>query len=229
MARKRTSAASKGKQPMTTQSPPLHRYNTRLATNAASTVSQGDALIEQDVEELPWYPRYKDDLPNVFNGDIDPSKDYISKIPSEIVDEILSYLVLDHEPGLGVRHKEGNLQSRPHALISMSAMSRFFYQATEDFSHRYLTKYQGTLNYRFAEEIVESYVEAGIIRRSARLSNKPKQRHEVFRKELLEELRIKCAVCHRYAFRAGRFANAVNVCTTCESDVYGEVMVRVRC
>ena len=122
-----------------TEGSPVPRYNTRLKQAQLSEQSQ-DA---DDVEEIPRdddYPLYKDDLPNAFNGTVDPSLDFISKAPNEVIDNILSYLVLDHDPDRGVKIKAGTYKPVSHVLLSMAAMSRLFYHATEGFARRYRTK-----------------------------------------------------------------------------------------
>jgi len=201
---------------------------------------------EEGVVELPTWPRYKDDLPNAFNGEVDPSLDFISKTPVEIIDHILSFLVLDHDPERGVKMKEGNYKWRPHALISMSAMSHLFYHATEGFAHKFLTMNQETLSVpyyvhycrndpemlRRVTESMEKQKKAAEerksrLRRSARIADQPQEEpREVHRIKLWRTLQSKCAVCLKHAYTPGKFANAVSICAKCESSTNGTFVVR---
>lgn len=232
------------------ESPPAPRYYTRskqVQVSESSEVAMSDD--GEDVEELPTWPRFKDDLPNAFNGEVDPSQDFISKTPVEIIDHILSFLILDHDPERGVKMKEGNHKRRPHALISMSAMSHLFYHATEGFAHKFLTMNQEALSipyyvhycrndpemlrrmmanreeYDKAEEQRKSH-----LRRSSRIANLPQaEPREVYRVKLWRTLQSKCAVCLKYADTPGKLANAVSICKECESSVNGPFMVCHSC
>jgi hypothetical protein len=218
--------------------PPAPRYNTRYKQAQLSEQSQ-DA---DDVEEVPreyLYPLYKDDLPNAFNGAVDPSKDLFSKAPNEVIDNILSYLVLDHEPDRGVKVKAGTYKPVPHVLISMAAMSRLLYHATEGFARRYRTKNKLDLPepgvyWPQHPEILESLKDhrerqeekERNKRRSVRVTNIIKsETHEVYRKALCDKMKHWCAVCHLPGGRVGRLANQVSVCEGCERSVFGIIMV----
>lgn len=227
-------------------SPPAPRYNTRSKQVRSSEFSEVFASDDEEgAEELPMWPRYKDDLPNAFNGEVDPSQDFISKTPVEIIDHILSFLLLDHDPERGVKMKEGNYKWRPHALISMSAMSHLFYHATEGFAHRFLTMNQGALsvpsyvhywrnNPELLQRITANMEELdkareerkSRLRRSSRIANQPQEEpRKVHRIELCRVLQRKCAVCLNCADTPGKFANAVSICKDCEKDVHGEFVV----
>jgi hypothetical protein len=214
--------------------PPAPRYNTRYKQAQLSEQSQ-DA---DDVEGIPredLYPLYKDDLPNAFNGPVDPALDFISKAPNEVIDNILSYLVLDHDPEFGVKAKAGNHTPVPHVLISMAAMSRLFYHATESFARRYRTIHKLDVPKRsrylteeaWADRLKAREESERNRRRSVRIANNPQpDYHEVYRKTLCNELRSQCVVCHKTGWRRGRLANQVSVCEDCEPSVFGKMMVR---
>jgi hypothetical protein len=222
-----------------TEGSPVPRYNTRLKQAQLSEQSQ-DA---DDVEEIPRgddYPLYKDDLPNAFNGTVDPSLDFISKAPNEVIDNILSYLVLDHDPDRGVKIKAGTYKPIPHVLLSMAAMSRLFYHATESFARRYRIKNKLDLPepgvyWPQHPEILARLVahrerEEGKERnkrRSVRIAStlKPDTR-EVYRKALCDKTKHWCAVCHLPGGRLGRLANQVSVCEDCERSAFGIILVR---
>jgi len=219
--------------------PPAPRYNTRYKQARLSEQFQDT----DDVEEIPredLYPLYKDDLPNAFNGAVDPSKDFISKAPNEVIDNILSYLVLDHDPDRGVAMKAGTYKPVPHVLLSLAAMSTLFYHATEGFTRRYLTKHKlgpfkpatdwshhpGVMAHlKIVEERERNK------RRSSRIANNPKpETHEFYRKTLWDELRSHCAMCHQQCWRPGKLANKVSVCEKCEQITFGWIMVcRLSC
>lgn len=219
------------------QSPPAPRYNTRSKQVQSSEPSK-DAGDEESVEGLPLWPRYKDDLPNAFNGEVDPSLDFISKAPVEIIDNILSFLILDHEPELEVQKKQGNYKTRPHVLVSMSAMSRLFYHATEGFAHKFLKKNKKAIsapwfacfkisNPELYQSLLKQKKEAITHqRRSPRLASKSQlEPHKVCRTELLQALQSKCAICLDRAYAKGKFANLVALCAGCEQSVSGPCLV----
>lgn len=229
------------------KSPPGPRYNTRskqIQPSEADTDVASDE-DEADVEELPTWPRYKDDLPNAFNGEVDPSEDFISKAPVEIIDNILSFLVLDHDPERGVKMKEGTYKARSHALISMSAMSRLFYHATEGFACRFLTKHKEALSkpyegdyYRAHPELYQELLDSQAeynrareerlskLRRSSRLANKPQPEvTKVHREELVRMMQNRCAVCFTHCWTRGKFANMVSICETCDLSMNGTTRV----
>lgn len=188
----------------------------------------------EDVEELPFtsYPRFKDDLPNAFNGAIDASKDQISGMPVEILDHILSYLSLDHDAERGVKVKEGNYKPYSPALLSMAAMSHLFYRATEGFSRHFLHKNQEVLGVGHLFGNTSDWQTPRIEpRRSARIAARPKSGPKyVFRQELLSKLQTSCGFCLRRDFSTtpsmrASFANTVLCCEQCESDVNGPCVV----
>jgi hypothetical protein len=228
------------------QSPLGPRYNTR-SKQVQSSEPTKDVLSsdEEGFEELPVWPRYKDDLPNAFNGEVDPSQDFISKAPVEIIDNILSFLILDHDPDRGVKMKEGIYDRRPHVLISMSAMSRVFYHATEGFARRFMTKnrkalydpfmssyyrahpeqYQAVMEHR--EEFRKAREEkTSKLRRSPRLTDQPQPNdRKIHRNELVWRLQSRCAICFGNAQTRGKFANTVMVCEDCERSINGPLSV----
>jgi ribosomal protein L44E len=223
--------------------PPAPRYNTRHKQAQLSEPSQDATSEGDDVEEIPCgddYPLYKDDLPNAFNGPVDPTLNFISKAPNEVIDNILSHLILDHDPDRGVAMKAGTYKPLPHVLLSLAAMSPLLYHATEGFARRYLTKHElgpfkpatdwshhpeVMAHLEIAEETERNK------RRSSRIANIPKpETHEFYRKRLWDELRSHCAMCHQQCWRPGKLANKVSVCERCEHITFGSIMVcRLSC
>lgn len=239
MARKRaTAAASKGKTKnsrssnkatMDTHSPPPTRYHTR-SSQPKATDQHHDAVVPEnqvveDIAPTATYPKFKDDLPNAFNGDIDPSKDYISKASVEIIDKIISYLLLDHDPDRGIKVKDGKYnEMHPHVLLSMAAMSRVFYHSVENFTRRLGMKHR-----RLAHGLPRERLGDGEeLRRSGRIASKPQaENRKVYRLQLLEKLQYTCVFCFGWAADRGTFANAVCVCPGCERSEFGVPMVRL--
>lgn len=249
-ANKKKKTPTQPKEIVSAQSPPAPRYNTRSKqVQSSESIDEVTSNDEEGVEELPTWPRYKDDLPNAFNGDVDPSLDFISKAPVEIIDNILSFLVLDHDPERGVKMREGNSKSHCHVLISMSAMSQLFYHATEGFAHKFLTMNHEVLSAPYyvhywrdnpeqlqrAMANMEQHEKAreereSRLRRSSRIANQPKEEpREVHRMKLCRTLQSRCAVCLKHAYTPGKFANAVSICSLCESSVNGPFMVCQPC
>lgn len=246
LANKKKKPATQPQEITSKESPPAPRYHTRskrVQVSEFSEVAMSDD--EEGVEELPTWPRFKDDLPNAFNVEVDPSQDFISKTPVEIIEHILSFLILDHDPERGVKMKEGNYKQRSHVLISMSAMSHLFYHATEGFAHRFLTINQEALSvpsyfhyWRNNPELLQR-VTANMeeqdkareernnrLRRSSRIASQPQEApRKVHRMELCRALQSKCAVCLEHADMPGKFANAVSICAECEEHVNGEYVV----
>ena len=249
-ANKKTKTSIQAQKATSDQSPPAPRYNTRSKQIQSSEAIEGVlSNHEEGIEELQTWPRYKDDLPNAFNGEVDPSQDFISKAPVEIIDNILSFLILDHDPERGVKMMESSYKRRSHALVSMSAMSRLFYHATEGFAHKFLTMNQEALSvpsylhyWRASPEVLQR-ITANMeerdkameernsrLRRSSRIANQPQEEpRKVHRIELCRTLQSKCAVCLRHADTPGKFANAVSVCSDCESSIDGPFMVCQPC
>jgi hypothetical protein len=236
--KKKAKTSAQPEQDQPTEGPPETRYNTRYKQAQLSEQSQG----ADDVEEIPRgdeYPLYKDDLPNAFNGAVDPSLDFISKAPNEVIDNILSYLVLDHQPDRGVKMKAGTYKLVPHVLLSMAAMSRYFYHATEGFARRYRTRNKLDLPEPGIYWPQQPEVFARLMgfrekeldkernkRRSVRIANTVKpETHEVYRKKLCDQSKVHCVVCHLPGWRPGKLANQVTVCEGCERSVFGTIMV----
>lgn len=231
--RKAKSPAQPGKD-IPSEAPPAPRNNARhkqvqLSEHSQDAVSDGDDI--EGVSREDHYPRYKDDLPNAFNGAVDPSLCFFSKMPNEVIDNILSYLVLDHDPDCGVKMKAGAYTPVPHVLLSMAAMSRLFYQITEAFARRYSWTWAG-LDPQAVMKLESWWVNVHAQekkecnrRRSDRIAKMPQVAKEIYRTELCNELHLHCAVCLDLVARFGRLANQVFLCETCEQSVFGETMV----
>ncbi|OQO00263.1 hypothetical protein B0A48_14050 [Cryoendolithus antarcticus] len=165
----------------------------------------------------PWRvcqlkPKYKDDLPNAFNGDVGPDRDFISKMPAEIREEIVSHCLLDHEPERALHCKKNpGVPIRPHALLSLAAMSPSMYHAVEGFAARFTHMNRAQMHLR--EKPIDKSC-----RRSARLASKPqlKGKGPVHRHELLDLLAIRCVFCFKITTVKAVMSNMNTVCTPCE-------------
>nr|OQO27845.1 hypothetical protein B0A51_04814 [Rachicladosporium sp. CCFEE 5018] len=169
-----------------------------------------DETLESVSAEV--WPKYKDDLPNAFNGDVDPDRDFISKMPAKILEEIVSYCLLDHEPERALHFKKNpGVPIRPHALLSLAAMSPSMYHAVEGFAARFTHMNRAQMHLR--EKPIDKSC-----RRSARLASKPQLKGEgpAHRHELLDLLAIRCVFCFKITTVKAVMSNMNTVCTPCE-------------
>jgi hypothetical protein len=107
----------------------------KRAAKPAKQVRLESPSQESEQETIITWPKYKDDLPNVFNTPVDHDLDFISKMPPETLDHIASFLLLDHE---SQRPLQKDFSERPHALLSFAAMSRKLYHCAESASLKIL-------------------------------------------------------------------------------------------
>ena len=186
----------------------------------ATTVSD-----EADGQQLDL-PTYKDDT-NAFNGAVEHGRDFISRFPPEILDNVLSYCVLDHDPERGARMmKEGfEFEERSHVLLSLAAMSRYFHAHVEGFCRRLLIKNKELYYFKSAAER-RATAEAKRSRRSERLKSQLAVKDMiVYRFELVMKLELHCIGCNEFMFRRATMANGVACCWKCDSIVLGRHMV----
>ena len=166
------------------------------------------AEVEVEVTETlqPELPNYKEDI-NAFNTPVEDGKDYISGMPSEMLHQILSYCVLDHEPELAVRQRdEGpNFVKRPHVLLSLAAMSELFKACVESFCRVELTKHKDSYHFKSTAEIVER----GSLRRSPRIKEQPQRDNRCYRIELIGHLQTFCIHCGGYTDHFAAMVNTV--------------------
>lgn len=137
----------------------------RTRSNKAAKPVKQATLCESNVVQ---FPKFKEDI-NAFSP-LDDGADYISTLPSETLDQVLSYCILDHEPERTVRMQRENayVDNRPHALLSLAAMSQHFRDHVENFSLRQLTNNKETYRFKTNAEILEGKK----VRRSSRLKFK---------------------------------------------------------
>ncbi|KAK3721010.1 hypothetical protein LTR37_003300 [Vermiconidia calcicola] len=197
-------------------------------TSRVDTISTMEALPvvadsdPHDQQREP--PRLKDDT-NAFNVPAEEDKDFISSMPSEILENILSYLILDHDPERGFKMKEqgGKFQEQTHVLLSLSAMSRHFRAHVDSFCQRHLMKHKDIYHFKTDDEIDELRGRKPR-RRSDRLKAKPNQETRVYRMDLIRALQSSCIGCGRYAGHRATMANGVACCQRCDRSALGTHM-----
>ncbi|KAK5704178.1 hypothetical protein LTR97_003191 [Elasticomyces elasticus] len=144
-------------------------------------------------------PLFKDDL-DAFHQPINEGKGFITAMPPELLDNILSYCVLDHEPEIAARaQREGKSYTRQsHVLVSLAAMSRMFRDCVESFCLRELRSNKQHTQFKTTDEMRRISQLNKPTRRSTRLAGKSEQDHRVYRMEYVRILRsycIKCSQC----------------------------------
>ena len=178
---------------------------------------------EASQAEQPALPLYKDDS-NVFNIPVEDEKDYISRLPSEILDRILGYSLMDHEPELAVRQKAqgSNFVRNPHAILSLAAMSKHFKAHVESFCRREMTRNRPA--YRLFKTNAEIANERGL-RRSPRLKAQPPVDHRCYRMELIGYLQTRCVHCKVFTEHFATMVNSVKCHARCERHFFPGVIV----
>ncbi|KAK3112783.1 hypothetical protein LTR53_010580 [Teratosphaeriaceae sp. CCFEE 6253] len=159
--------------------------------------------------------RGKEDF-STFDTPVDEELDFISKLPSETLDQVLSYLVLDHDPERGVKaraHGTG-YKHPPHVLLSLACMSRLFRAHVESFSRRELLRNKD--DYR---HVTQSEIDAKC-RRSARLQAKPPVDTRCYRAELVQHLQTYCIECNDLTNCRAQMASGVACHLSCEDAIF---------
>ncbi|KAK3070968.1 hypothetical protein LTR53_009505 [Teratosphaeriaceae sp. CCFEE 6253] len=155
-----------------------------------------------------------------FDTPVDEELSFISTLPSETLDQVLSYLVLDHDPERGVKaraHGTG-YKNPPHVLLSLACMSRLFRAHVESFSRRELLRKKD--DYR---HVTRSEKDAKC-RRSARLRAKSPVDTRCYRAELVQYLQAHCIACHERTKRRATMASGVACHRWCEDDAFADTI-----
>ena len=192
--------------------------NTTPKQEATEQLTEGPSQADQ-----PELPKYKDDS-NAFNIPVEDEKDYISGLPSEILDRILGYCVMDHEPELAVRQKAqgSDFVRNPHALLSLAAMSRHFKAHVESFCRRELMRNRD--NYHLFKTNAE-IIEKGGLRRSPRVKAQLPVDNRCYRSELVKDLQAFCIQCMIRTETFATMANSVKCHASCEHRFFPGVIV----
>ncbi len=192
-----------------------------------------------EAEELPFKdaavepgPNYKDET-NAFNTPVEDGRDYISGIPAEVLQDIMSYLIRDHDPERAVKSEirwkgpdgTNRTAENPHVLKSLAAMSCHFRDQVEAFSLHELISHKTDYSFRTNAELEQGKE----IRRSERLQTKPKKDHRRYRHELVTHLHIHCIRCNSLSLRRGSMVNGVACCQRCDYIEFPNQIVRIFC
>ncbi|KAK5713850.1 hypothetical protein LTR17_017425 [Elasticomyces elasticus] len=178
-------------------------------------------IIDEDVILTARPSKNKIDLA-AFELPVDPEKDFISRTPPEVIDNILSYCVRDHVPELA--NMTGK-RSR-HVLVSLAAMSTLFRDCVESFCQRQLIADPARTGFKTAAELraqQQKYEDAWPerykpTRRSARVAAKPQPADlpRIYRTEFVRYLIIYCIGCDKICGSETLMLSNVSYCTSCE-------------
>jgi len=159
-----------------------------------------------------------------FQPPVEANKDYISRLPTETIHGILSYIILDHDAGRGVKitTKNAAFKDQPHVLLSISTLSKHFHANVESFSLHYLTKHKALYSLKTAVKATADSEP----RRSARLALKPKIDTQAHRAELVRHLQTRCFQCNLWCGRRALMASGVACCLACELALFPRTIIR---
>lgn len=231
--RKRSSAAlsepiDQSEHTATPSSPSKKR---KLSADDAASITGPEDITDADEVTDPntiAVSKYKEDI-NAFSVAVKEDADFISPMPSEVLDQILSYLLLDHDPERAVKKhavesfKPGEnwkpYEDIPHVLLSMAAMSTCFRAHVETFSQRHLTTHAEFYRFTTTEQLEAKRNKPR--RHSDRLKSKgvvaPDPR--CYRKELVKTMQAYCMGCRCRVIRRHTMYNGVSSCHDCEQSV----------
>ena len=183
---------------------------------AQNATLQEKPKTEPDVK-VSEMPNYKEDI-NAFSESAAVGKDFISKLPSETLDHILSYCILDHDPERAVKMQADYMdyKEQPHVLLSLAAMSSHFHAHVEDFSRRHLITHKDT--YRFKTNAEQNQQKKS--RRSTRLKSKGIELQRCYRMEMMKHLQWHCIHCNSFCSTPAIMANGVRCCKRCEAAAF---------
>jgi hypothetical protein len=179
---------------------------------------------------------YHDDLAAGFEIAVEEDKDFISGLPTEILHNILSYLILDHDPERGVKMnanptKAYKFKEQPHVFLSLSTMTKHLCAVVESFCLHHLTVHGDFYQIDMTPQLDQE------LRRSARLAVKPKQDPHVYRMELVKRLMTRCIHCGYWSSPSRAImASGVACCPptwsrlehrtrSCEEEALGKIVV----
>lgn len=188
--------------------------------------------VDKDVVKTEPDRKRKDDLIAFLPPLEEPGRDFISSLPTETFHEILSYLILDHDPDRGLKLealKRRGFKDRPHVLLSLSVLSKHFRANVESFCLHHLTQFKEIYGFQPAASMDAEH------RRSARLAANPKEDSRVFRVLLVKQLQTKCISCNVRCRTRATMATGVACCLNrwtddCEEEAFPTIVVSLlRC
>ncbi|KAI7161500.1 hypothetical protein KC349_g2738 [Hortaea werneckii] len=178
---------------------------------------------DKDVVKTEPDRKRKDDLIAFLPPVEESGKDLISSLPTETFHEILSYLILDHDPDRGLKLealKRRGFKDQPHVFLSLSVLSKHFRNNVESFCLHHLTQFKEIYGFQPAAQMDAEH------RRSARLAAKPKKDSRIFRVLLVKHLQTRCIHCNFYCWTRATMATGVACCLWdhamkhCEEDEF---------
>ncbi|RMY52168.1 hypothetical protein D0865_05944 [Hortaea werneckii] len=183
---------------------------------------------DKDVVKTEPDRKRKDDLIASLPPVEESGKDLISSLPTETFHEILSYLILDHDPNRGLKLetlKRRGFKDQPHVFLSLSVLSKHFRNNVESFCLHHLTQFKEIYGFQPAAQMDAEH------RRSARLAAKPKKDSRIFRVLLVKHLQTRCIHCNFYCWTRATMATGVACCLWdhamkhCEEDEFPTTVV----
>lgn len=187
---------------------------------------------DKDIVKTEPDRKRKDDLIAFLPPVEESSRDFISSLPTETFHEILSYLILDHDPDRGLKLealKRRGFKDGPHVLLSLSVLSKHFRDNVESFCLHYLTQFKEICGFQPAVQLHSEY------RHSTRLAAKPKKDSRIFRVLLVKHLQTKCINCNVRCRTRATLATGVACCLDrwtedCEEEAFPPIVVSLlRC
>ncbi|OTA38004.1 hypothetical protein BTJ68_02130 [Hortaea werneckii EXF-2000] len=177
---------------------------------------------DKDVVKTEPDRKRKDDLIAFLPPLGEPGRDFISSLPTETFHEILSYLILDHDPDRGLKLealKRRGFKDRPHVFLSLSVLSKHFRAHVESFCLHYLTQFKEICGFQPAVQLHSEH------RHSTRFAAKPKKDARVFRVLLVKHLQTKCINCNLWCRTRATMATGVACCMgewkqDCEEEAF---------
>ncbi|KAI7356567.1 hypothetical protein KC354_g10386 [Hortaea werneckii] len=181
---------------------------------------------DKDVVKTEPDRKRKDDLIAFLPPVEEPGRDFISSLPTETFHEILSYLILDHDPDRGLKLealKRRGFKDQPHVFLSLSVLSKHFRDNVESFCLHYLTQFKEICGFQPAVQLHSEH------RHSTRLAAKPKKDSRIFRVLLVKHLQGKCISCNVWCRTRATMATGVACCLDrwmedCEEEAFPTII-----
>ncbi|RMY23714.1 hypothetical protein D0867_01862 [Hortaea werneckii] len=181
---------------------------------------------DNDVVKTEPDRKRKDDLIAFLPPVEESGKVFISSLPTETFHEILSFLILDHDPDRGLKLealKRRGFKDQPHVFLSLSVLSKHFRDNVESFCLHYLTQFKEICGFQPAVQLHSEH------RHSTRLAAKPKKDSRIFRVLLVKHLQRKCINCNVWCRTRATMATGVACCLhrwkeACEEEAFPSIV-----
>ncbi|RMZ11624.1 hypothetical protein D0860_03330 [Hortaea werneckii] len=181
---------------------------------------------DKDIVKTEPDGKRKDDLIAFLPPVDQPGRDFISSLPTETFHEILSYLILDHDPDRGLKLealKRRGFKDQPHVFLSLSVLSKHFRDNVESFCLHYLTQFKEICGFQPAVQLHSEH------RHSTRFAAKPKKDSRICRVLLVKHLQTKCISCNVRCRTRATMATGVACCLdrwtdNCEEEAFPNIV-----